>query len=117
VSGARWVAAPLGAAIGLAFAAPFARGRLAIAVRGMLAVVAAVAGWRLAASAVDALAALAASGARLAAPSPILLAGAGISALQALVWGICARGMWRAVRRAAGGMRGTGLLARARACT
>src|SRR5262249_50313937 len=116
ISGARWLAAPLGAAIGLAFAAPFARGRLVIAVRGMLAVVATVAGWRLAASAVDALAALAASGTRLTAPSPILLAGAGISALQALVWGICARVMWRAVRRSAGGMPVTGLLAMLATC-
>src|SRR5262249_22699262 len=41
----------------------------------------------------------AASGARLAAPSPILLVGAALSAFQALVWGICARIAWRTRRR------------------
>jgi signal transduction histidine kinase len=116
IAGAHGLVAPLAAAIGLAFAAPFARGRLARAIRSMLVVVAAVAGWRVARSGVEALGTLAASGYRLAAPSAIGLVGVAVSAAQALVWGICARQAWRARGRLAAPASMTGLLAAFMTC-
>ena len=99
IAGSVTLFAPLGAAIGLMLGVPFARGRVAAAIRWMLAVVATVAVARSVTAGVEGLGALAASGYRLAAPSPIVLVGATLSTLQALVWGICARVAWRARRR------------------
>jgi len=99
IAGSVTLSAPLAAAIGLMLGAPFARGRVAAAIRWMLAVVSTVAVARSATAGVEELGALAASGYRLAAPSPIVLVGAALSAFQALVWGICARVAWRARRR------------------
>jgi signal transduction histidine kinase len=110
IAGAVRLFAPLGAAIGLMLGAPFARGRVAAATRWMLVVVAGVAAVRLTTSGIEALDALEASGHRLAAPSPILLVGAGLSAFQALVWGVCARIAWRARRRLLMTVPFTGLL-------
>ena len=94
--------APLVAAIGLAFAVPFATGRLQSAVRAMLGVVAAVVAWRVANAGVDALDALAAAGGRLAGPPPLAIAAASVSAVLGLVWGICARRAFRARQRPGG---------------
>jgi hypothetical protein len=100
IAGSVRLFAPLAAAIGLMLGAPFARGRVAAAIRWMLVVVAAVAVLRTVTSGVEELSALAASGYRLAAPTPIVLIGAGLSALQALLWAICTRVAWSARRRA-----------------
>src|SRR5262249_13390745 len=62
IAGAPTLVAPLVAAIGLAFAVPFATDRLQRLVRVMLGVAGAVAAWRVARAALHALAALAATG-------------------------------------------------------
>jgi signal transduction histidine kinase len=110
IAGAFGLFAPLAAAIGLMLGAPFARRRVEAAIRWMLVVVAGVAAARLATSGIEALDAFVANGHRLAAPSPILLVGAALSAFQALVWGICARIAWRARRRLLVTVPFTGLL-------
>ena len=101
IAGARGLVAPLDAAIGLTLAAPFGRGRVAAATRWMLAIVAAAAVVRVTTSAMAGLGSLAAGGYRLAPPSSIVLAGAGLGVIEALIWGICARVAWRARRRLA----------------
>jgi signal transduction histidine kinase len=103
--------APLVAAIGLAFAAPFAGDRLGRVIPTLLALVAAVAGWRIASAGIGAMDAVAAGGGRLAGPPPLALAAAAISALQGLVWAICARRADRTRRRSEGFNATAGILA------
>lgn len=110
IARAHELVAPLGAAIGLTLAAPFGHGRVAAATRWMLGVVAAVAAIRVATSAIEGLGVLTASGYHLAPLPTVVLVGAGLAAIQALVWGICARIAWRARRRLARPVAFAGLL-------
>src|SRR5262249_15529417 len=116
IAGAPRLIAPLVASIGLAFAAPFAAGRLLAAVRATFGLVAAVAVWRVASAGIDALDAVVAAGAHLAGPPPLAVAAAAISLLQGLVWGICARRAYWIRQRPAGDGPRAGVLTLLMAC-
>ena len=105
--------APLVAAIGLAFAAPFAGDRLG---SGWSARCSQRSPWwragAIANAGIGALDAVAAAGGRLTEPPPMAIAAAAISALQGLVWAICARRADRTRRRSEGFNATAGVVAR-----